>query len=180
MNNFATIKHINSYDKVEYYSVCLEQDIDISLFELFIKKHTEENKEKLLHIMSWIKIIGDEVGALPFYFRPEAETADTSALPPQGKNREPAYIEYNNETGKDENKPNNLRLYCFRANEHVVFLFNGDIKTADRAQDCDNVRPHFRLANELTKAIEISFNHEINWNEDFSDIEIEENFELNW
>ena len=180
VNNFATIKHINSFKKVEYYSVCLENDGDSSLFELFIEKHSEENKEKLKHIMQWIKIIGDEVGAFSFYFRQEAETADASALPPPGIDREPTYIEFNEETGGNENAPNNLRLYCFRANEHVVFLFNGDIKTADRAQDCDNVRPHFRLANELTKAIENSFNHEINWNEDFSDIEIEEDFQLNW
>ena len=30
----------------------------------------------------------------------------------------------------------NLRLYCIVANEHVVFLFNGGIKTAKYADDC--------------------------------------------
>ncbi len=180
MNNFATIKHISSYKKVEYYSVCLEHDGDVSLFELFLQTHSSENKEKLTHIMYWIKEIGDKYGAKEFYFRNEAETADASALPPQGIDREPTYVEFNDETGENENAPNNLRLYCFRANDNVVFLFNGDIKTADRAQDCDNVRPHFRLANKLTAIIESNFGEEINWNEDLTDIIIEDDFELNW
>ncbi len=130
--------------------------------------------------MVWIKEIGNKYGAKEFYFRNEAETSNTGALPPQGVDREPTYIEFNEETGKDENRPNNLRLYCFRANDHVVFLFNGDIKTANRAQDCDNVRPHFRLANTITTAIERCFGNEINWNDDLTDIIIDDNFELNW
>ncbi len=179
MNNFATIKHINSYKKVEYYSVCLEHD-DFSLFELFLRKHTKENKEKLNHILKWIQVIGDKFGASRFFFRPEAEIADASALPPTGINREPAYIEFNSEKGEHENAANNLRLYCFRVNEHVVFLFNGDIKTRNRAQDCENVRSHFRLANKLTSVIESSFGNEICWNEHKTDIIIEHDFELNW
>ena len=179
MNNFAKVKHIGSYDKVEYYSVCLDEDDDTSLFELFIQKHSVENKDKLLHIINWIKEIGEVYGALDYLFRNEAETSDTSALPPAGIEREPTYIELNN-YDEEVNTANNLRLYCFRANESVVFLYNGDIKTERTAQECDNVRPHFKLANTITAVIESKFGDGITWNGDFTDIEIEEDFELNW
>ncbi len=41
-----------------------------------------------------------------------------------------------------------------RVNKRVVILFNGGEKTAPAAQDCNNVRPHFLLANKLTQAID--------------------------
>lgn len=179
MNTFASIKLVQRFNKVNYYTVKLEED-DVSLFEKFVQKHQAENFNKLQHIMSWIKIIGSKYGAYADLFRPEGETADAAALPPIGTDREPTYIEIDNE-GEGVNTPNNLRLYCFRANENVVFLFNGDIKTALKAQNCDNVRPHFRLANAVTNAIEIAFKeNEIRWNEDSSDIRFEQDFELNW
>lgn len=178
MNNFAKIKHINSYKLVEYYSVCLEEDDDVSLFEKFIAKHSRENNDKFSHIMSWIKWIGNKYSAKLDYFRNEAETADTSALPPNNPNWEPTFIEWDKETQIGET--NNLRLYTFRANEHVVFLFNGDVKTAEKAQACDNVRPHFRLANKLTELIDKSFGDSIKWNNDNTDIIIDDGFELNW
>lgn len=37
---------------------------------------------------------------------------------------------------------------------NVVILFGGARKTAPVAQDCDNVRLHFLLANRLAKAID--------------------------
>ena len=146
---------------------------------MFLIKHKEENYDKLHHIMTWLEEFGNTIGAKDFYFRPEVETADASALPPKGVDREPTYIEINSETGEEENVANNLRLYCFRASETVVFLFNGDIKTANRAQDCDNVRPHFRLANKLTELLEEKFHQkEIVWNIDYTDIEFNEDLEL--
>jgi hypothetical protein len=179
VNNFAKIKHINSFNLVEYYSVCLEEDEDVSLFEQFVAKHTKENKEKLNHILSWIKWIGNKYTAKADYFRNEAETADTSALPPNNPNWEPNYIEWNNETQTGET--NNLRLYTFRANDHVVFLFSGDVKTADTAQNCPNVKSHFKMANTLTRVLEQCFrNHDIKWNEEQTDIEFEDDLELNW
>ena len=73
-----------------------------------------------------------------------------------------------------------VSLIDITSNDHVVFLFNGDIKTADRAQDCKNVLPHFRLANKLTATIESNFGKEIKWNESLTDIIIDDDFELNW
>lgn len=177
MNIFAKIKHINSYKFVEYYSVCLEGDGDNSLFEQFLNKHMYENKEQLNHIQSWIKWIGTKYSAKAVYFRNEAETADTSALPPENPNWEPTYIEWDEETQTGET--NNLRLYTFRANNHVVFLFNGDIKTADKAQNCPNVRKHFKLANAITQVLEQCFRDgEITWNIDHTDIAFEDDLEL--
>jgi len=166
VNTFAHIKPIGRYDKVSYYSVVVDNDT-VSLFEKFIAAHETTNKEKLYHIVKWIAVIGNKYGAQPHLFRPEGETADTSALPP-AENRNPSYIE----NGKK--KPNSLRLYCLRANEHVVFLFNGNLKTAQKAQDCPNVQKHFKLANQITKAIDEAFKQkDIHWNETHTDIEFQ-------
>ena len=140
-----------------------------------------ENNEKLYHILAWIEKLGNKVGAQKFYFRNEAETSDASALPPSGIDREPTYVEFNEDTGRERNKPNDLRLYCLRANDSVVFLFNGDIKTTLKAQDCPNVRSHFKLANKLTALLNQAFIHrQIEWNEDFTDINVEDDFRLEW
>lgn len=178
MNNFAKIKHLNSYKLVEYYSICLEEDGDVSLFEKFINNHSQHNYEKFNHIMSWIKWIGDIYSAKIEYFRNEAETADTSALPPTNPNWEPTFVEWDDESQSSET--NNLRLYTFRVNERIVFLFNGDIKTADKAQSCDNVRPHFRLANKLTELLDKSFGDGIRLNDELTDLIVDDDFELNW
>lgn len=172
MNTFAHIKPIAQYDKVSYYSICIEGN-PISLFDEFVGYHTLINGEKLNHVLEWIKIIGNKYGAQAHLFRPEGETADASALPPKGIERKPQYAELGIK------KANNIRLYCLRANESVVFLFNGDIKTAKQAQDCPNVKKHFKLANQLTKAIDSAFvNKEILWNDDFTTITCEDDFTL--
>ncbi|MBC6368015.1 hypothetical protein [Algoriphagus sp. AK58] len=177
MNSFAKILLVQRFRKVTYYTIKVEGD-ELSLFGQFKEKHTVENRLKLNHILAWIKVIGIDYGAKGVYFRNEAETADTSALPPENPNWEPTYVEWDEES--QTGQTNNLRLYTFRANDRVVFLFNGDIKTAETAQECDKVRPHFRLANRLTKLLEASFGNEIKWNNDQTDIIIEEGFELNW
>ena len=72
-----------------------------------------------------------------------------------------------------------LRLYTFRLNENVVFLFSGDLKTSRYAQDCPNVSSHFNLANKLTAAIQLALEEkEIRWIEDFTQIEFEQDFKL--
>lgn len=172
MNTFAHIKPIAQYNKVSYYSVCMKSNT-VSLFEEFINFHTTANKKKLNHVLEWIRIIGNKYGAQPHLFRPEGESADASALPPKGIERPPHYTEF----GKK--KANNIRLYCLRANENVVILFNGDIKTTQYAQDCPNVKKHFKLANLLTKAIDNAFiEKDIVWNDDHTEINFDEDFKL--
>lgn len=155
MNIFAQIKPIARYKKVTYYSICLDNS-KTSLFEDFISCFKTTEREKLNHILIWMELIGDKYGATPNFFRPEGATADAAALPPKGTERKPHYTEGGN------TKANNLRLYCLRANSHVVFLFNGGLKTKNKAQDCPNVGAPFRLANQLTKALEDlkGFNYE--------------------
>ena len=64
-----------------------------------------------------------------------------------------------------------LRLYCFVANEHVVFLFNGGIKTTQFPYDCPNVGAYFKQANYLTRKIDELFQEKtVEWNRDFTDI----------
>lgn len=172
MTTFARIIPIVKYDKVSYYSVCVDES-ENSLFEEFVKHHTKHNKGKLNHVLEWLKQIGNKYGAQQHLFRSEAEIADASALPPIGMKREPTYSEY----GKI--KANNLRLYCLRANQHVVFLFDGDIKTTEKAQKCPNVRDYFKKANQLTKAIDNAFrSKDIIWNDDCTEIECEDDFKL--
>lgn len=179
MNNFAKIILVQRFKKVNYYSIRLDDDA-ISLFGQFNVKHTAENKEKLNHIIAWIKVLGNKIGANSDYFRNEAKNGSALGLPPKGKDREPTYVEFNEDTGEFENAANNLRLYCYRLCDSVVFLFNGDIKTAETAQECDNVRPHFELANQLTNVLDKAIGKGFKLNSDYTDIEIEDDFELNW
>jgi hypothetical protein len=179
VNNFAEIILVQQYNRVSYYSVLINGDI--SLFRKFFNKHSVENKEKFYHILAWIAKIGDKVGAYETYFRNEANNGDARALPPGGVDNEPTYIEINQLTNEEQNSSNDLRLYCMRANESVVFLFNGDIKTAETAQECGNVKPHFELANKLTTLIDKAIiQREIRWNTDFTDIIVEDDFILEW
>lgn len=177
MNTFVRIELVERYDFVNYYSVALE-DADENLFQKFVAKHAAENTTKLNHIMAWLDKIGNEAGAERSLFRPESSTAETYALPPHGKGLEPVYIEYDDETGEELTSPNPLRLYCFRANEHVVILFSGDVKTANTAQDCPNVRNHFQQANALSKCLDEHFRDKIVWKGDYTDIVFEEDIKL--
>ena len=91
-----------------------------------------------------IQEIGDKYGAAPEQFRDERKA---EALPPES-------FQY---FGQDDIDPNNLfglRLYCLRLSESVVILFNGDLKTAQRVDDCTNCKRHFQLANRITTKID--------------------------
>jgi hypothetical protein len=93
---------------------------------------------------------------------------DVQALPPPW--REMAALEITVE---------DLRLYCMVLNENVVFLFNDGIKTKDNAKDCPNVGPYIRQANRLVRLIDECINRrEISWNKDHTDIEFDEDLEI--
>lgn len=137
MNNFATIFELASFRKVKYYTIKLENDME-DLFEQFLR-NSSNFKEELEEIRSWIEKIGDDYGAKERWFRFEAARGGSaSALPPKAK-----YLVLNN----------HLRLYCMRIDNANVILFSGAQKTALKSQDCEQVKPHFLLANKLSKAI---------------------------
>jgi len=57
-----------------------------------------------------------------------------------------------------------IRLYCLYVSKNIVILFNGGIKTKQKAQDCENVKRYFLEAEKLTAIIdsmirEIEFDH---------------------
>ena len=165
MNRFATITEEIRFRKVTYFSIRFEGD-DRSLFLDFVNRHNEEPfLEPLGIIRAWLRKLGEEIGAQSHYFRHEGfRGGDASALPPPAK-----YI------GVDCN----LRLYCLRIDEQNVILFNGGEKTAARAQDCDNVFPHFREANKIAKAIyQAMKDGDIGVNERTGHFTYDQNFEL--
>ncbi|WP_313270088.1 hypothetical protein [Sphingobacterium sp.] len=173
MSSFASIKFIKEYEKVVFYSVVINGGEDEeSLFEAFVKQHTAGEFAKLNHILAWIRQIGNQYGAKASYFRHEMAA---EALPPNGINKEPTYIE------EDQTTSNNLRLYCHRLNDHVVILYGGAIKTAGKAQDCPQVKEHFNLANILSRLIDQGFvDDDIEWNDDDRDILYNEDFKINY
>lgn len=173
MNILGTIISVQKFNKVHYYTIHVEGE-DNALFEQFVARHGTENRDKLNHVLAWMKRIGIKYGAKEQNFRAEAAA---SALPPKGRNREPHYIPAHLDT--DEAHVNDIRLYCFRANERVVFLFDGDIKQARTPQECPNVARHFKLANTLSRALDRALiEREIQWNEDATDLIIPDGYTL--
>ena len=178
MNGIVRLKHITDYQKVCYYSVVLDKEDEPietadSLFEKFVTIHTAENLEKLNHILSWLAEIGNKYGAQNNYFRDEQYQGEAMGLPPYAMGRPPVYTE------DGETTPNNLRLYCHRLNSNVVILFDGAIKTQDKAHECPNVKEHFLLANRLTNIIDQAFrDKEILWNHNDTDIDYHEDLIL--
>lgn len=141
MNIFATIQQAVRFKKVTYYTVVIlgdDEGEDKNLFLNFINNHCNEYNEELSTIRFWFKKIGNEIGAKERYFRHEEFRGEAMALPPPIQ-----YLEFSCD----------LRLYCMLINENIVFLFDGAIKTENNAQDCPQVRPHFLLANRISKAI---------------------------
>lgn len=178
MNGIVRLKHIQDYNKVSYYSVCFDKEEEPienqeSLFENFIKINERDNKEKLNHILAWLLEIGEQYGALKCHFRHEQSNGEAMGLPPNQISKEPVYTE------NGETTSNNLRLYCHRLNNHVVFLFSGGIKTARTPQECRNVKSHFELANSLTKLIDNAFKErDILWTDEDTDIKYSEDLIL--
>lgn len=163
MNIFATLQKINAFTfrKVNYYSIQFEDnEDDISEFFDFLNRmeDIEEKRDDLLNFIQWLEDIGNIYGATEDYFRPER---NAFALPPPRKKMEISeipVIEY-------------VRLYCLRLSVTVVVLFNGGIKTTQKAQDCPNVSKYFNQANRLAAAIDkLLMEGEICWNEDQTDL----------
>jgi hypothetical protein len=163
MNTFAHLIRLKDFQFgiVRYFSVHIEGN-EINEFFDFLNRMEDlkEVSDDLSNLLVWIEEIGERYGAQKKYFRNESGISDTYALPPPKV-----------EMKVHEIPVENLRLYCLVANEHVVFLFNGGIKTTNKAQDCPNVGPYFRQANRFAKAISALFHgRQICWNKDFSDI----------
>jgi len=169
VNIFATIVAVKSFNfkKVKYYSVQIGDNRNNEFLDFLLRmEQIPQIEEDLGIFFNWLELIGEEFGALPFYFRHEG-IAD--GLPPPKNQMKLKELELGS----------NLRLYCLRANDHVVFLFNGGIKTTDKAQDCPNVSSYFRQANKLADEINKRFiSGDITWNSDLTDIIFEPNLDI--
>jgi hypothetical protein len=165
VSKFATIQVVRRFRKVTYYTVTLQGNPD-SLFGQFLKGHTTTHSASLQMLNNLIQKIGNDYGAEEHWFRHEAwRGGDARALPGKAK----AFSDFP------------LRLYCFRVSSSAVVLFSGAEKTAQRAQDCPNVRDHFYLANALSEAFDLALkNQDRLWINKNGELEWEEGFKLNF
>lgn len=166
MNNFVKIIRLSElrFKRVKYYSVLINSNLesDCEFFKFLEKFENEKSiSDDLVLLLEWIEQIGNYYGAQSKFFRNEACISDTSALPP------PAAVMRTSDIvvkGK-------LRLYCFRVSECVVFLYNGGVKTTQRAQECPNVKEHFKLANLISGSIQTALvEKRMKWNKNYTDI----------
>ena len=166
MNNIAVIESLDQFrfEKVAYYSIrFLDNENNVTEFIDFLNRMEDipEIETDLGNLVLWIEEIGQTYGAREHFFRHESKGGEASALPPPRKTMG------HHEIPVEEH----LRLYCLVANEHVVFLFNGGIKTTKHPEDCPNVGIYFKQANLLSRKIDGLFHDgSIGWNEDYTDI----------
>jgi hypothetical protein len=164
VNTFAYIERLSDFQfkKVRYYSIRFEES-EVNEFFDFLNRmeEVEDVTDDLTNLLVWIEEIGEKYGAIKNrFFRNESITTDVQALPPS--RRQMVAFELLVE---------NLRLYCLVLNEHVVFLFNGGIKTTLEAKDCPNVGPYIKQANKIVGRIDEQIRiGNITWNYDHSDI----------
>ncbi|MBS9525842.1 hypothetical protein KI659_17610 [Litoribacter alkaliphilus] len=112
--------------------------------KFFGKMETFAAEEDSSRFIAVLEEIGDYRGAKERYFRKEKAF---EALPPKNKAVKELQLE--------EFEPvENWRLYCLRLSDSIVILFNGDIKTANTAQECPNVSPFFYQAEKFTRLID--------------------------
>ena len=172
MNIFARIKRLTDFQfkKVRYFSILIEGK-GVNEFFDFLNRMEDigEVSDDLSNLLVWIEEIGENYGAIKErFFRNESIVADVQALPPPMK-----------EMVAHEIIVDDIRLYCMVLNENVVFLFNGGVKTTDNAKDCPNVGPYIKQANTIvSKLDELLKGKEITWNKENTDIEFDENLEI--
>ena len=126
MNNFALEIWDDESEKVTFYTVrnhnAKENETD-KFIDKFI--NDDKNKEYLQEIITLLlEEIGDKYGAKHYFFKRHEK--NVTALPPSNVRLEEITIYFYD---------NPLRLYCLRLNDELVILFNGDLKTAQTAQD---------------------------------------------
>ena len=151
MNTFAKIIKIEDFTgkAVNYYTLHIEER-EYNEFEDFIFRHiTIEEIEVQLNYLNETLERFSKQGAKAHYFRAEKAF---HALPPPAR-----FLEF--DMGNEQ-----IRLYCLYVSKNIVILFNGGIKTKQKAQDCENVKRYFLEAEKLTAIIdsmirEIEFDH---------------------
>jgi hypothetical protein len=52
-----------------------------------------------------------------------------------------------------------LRLFCLRMSDEIVILLNGGIKSSQKTNDSPDLVGKFRLAQQVSKAIDLKIRH---------------------
>jgi hypothetical protein len=166
VNTFAKIIQVEGFTgkQVNYYTVHFENR-EHNEFKDFIVRHiTKTEFEEQLNYLNKTLERFSRQGAKPHYFRHEGAF---HALPPPAR-----YLEF--DLGNEQ-----LRLYCLYVSKNIVFLFNGGIKTTQKAQDCESVSGYFAEAGRLTAKIDAMINDgEIEFDTNRTKIINHQNFEL--
>jgi hypothetical protein len=144
MANWATIEELYTFEKVRYYTIRLENE-QFSETEKFVLRFENDAvyQNDFENLMGLLVILGNEKGASLRFFRDESAA---QALPPEIREalRE-GWVQFI-EAG--------LRLFCLRLSDSVVILLNGGIKSSQKTSDSPDLAAKFRLAQNLSKAID--------------------------
>lgn len=130
------------YRKVRFYTVHVENS-SLPEFNDFVRRMTVKCPHKLGELLKFIEEVGENYGAEERLFRHER---NSHALPPH-------YVDLGDDDD-EEGSRYGLRLYCCRFTPEIVFLYNGDLKTAQYPDLCPNVAKYFKFALRATKAID--------------------------
>ena len=141
----VTIEPIDDFqfEKVCFYTVVLQQrsKSEFQDFSSRMMNSSDINKIDYGEIVKFIKRIGEsEYGATIENFKDE-KSAHRLKIVEIEKPKKGLPNDYG------------LRLYCFRINEKVVILFNGDRKTKPKAQQCPKCKTFFETANLISKEL---------------------------
>ena len=167
--NFRVVR-INDLklSKTHFYSVKLGGKA-YSEFRDFVERMKPDNKNlrECLEIVKWFKDWADFEGALEEFFKEERE-AD--------RLYQPMELTIKESSGADQDF--GLRLYCYRYDERIVILFNGDRKTYRNSEDCPKVRGYFKQAVAMAKALNAAFSNKDLFVEDVFEIRSRPGIEL--
>ena len=144
MANWAIIEELYTFEKVTYYTIRLEEAAYSETEKFILRFETDAQYQyDLENILALLVILGNEKGAKSRFFRDESAA---QALPPEIREalRE-NWVQFIDA---------GLRLFCLRMTDEVVILLNGGIKSSQKTNDSPDLVAKFRLAQQLSKAID--------------------------
>lgn len=126
MSQSYSIELLEEYDKINFYSIHLDEE-ELTEVERFFEKFPEgcEYDEEVDVILAWMDKIAEK-GALERYFRPEGKYGDGVGVIP---------IDVGNK----------LRLYCLRLSDKILVFGNGGIKDAKSWEESPTLAPYVEL-----------------------------------
>ena len=149
MANWAIIEEIYTFKKVTYYTIRLEDELYSETEKFILRFESDEQyQQDLENILALLVILGNEKGTKSRFFRDESAA---QALPPEIKEalRE-NWVQFIDA---------GLRLFCLRMTDEVVILLNGGIKSSQKMNDSPDLVTKFRIAQQISKAIDAKLRH---------------------